>query len=135
MPTLNERAKFASQYLRNALVLNAPIDTGTLTAHGIGQVLDVGTNSWEILIGGGTVDYAVYTNEPWVAPRWKGATNPNLGWIERTIQACLPYMKMLMTGGVTEADVADLMMRQDAAIVKKIKQRQDEFLKDRGIGG
>lgn len=135
MPTLNERAKFATQYLRNALVLNAPADTTNLMAHGIGAVEDVSTNSWEIIIGGGTVDYAVYTNEPWVAPRWKGHSNPNQGWIENTIEACLPYMKMMMTGGVSESDVADLMMRQDKAIEKKRLDRIADFLASRGIGG
>ncbi len=41
-----------------------------------------------VVIGGGIVDYAPYTTYAWISPRWKGAKNPNEGWVERlTIQA------------------------------------------------
>lgn len=30
--------------------------------------------------------YVPYTNEPWVAEKWKGATNPNAGWWERFVE-------------------------------------------------
>jgi hypothetical protein len=33
-----------------------------------------------IFIGGGFVDYAIYTNEP-----WKRGTNPNEGWVDRIL--------------------------------------------------
>lgn len=27
--------------------------------------------------------YMVYTNEPWISPRWNGKKNPNEGWWDR----------------------------------------------------
>ena len=30
--------------------------------------------------------YVVYTNEPWLSPKWKGAKNPNEGWFERATE-------------------------------------------------
>lgn len=39
----------------------------------IGNVVD-------IYIDESVAPYAVYTNEPWTAKRWKGKPNPNEGW-------------------------------------------------------
>ena len=29
--------------------------------------------------------YAVYTNEKWISPKWKGAKNPNENWWEKMV--------------------------------------------------
>lgn len=40
------------------------------------------------------VDYAKYTNEPWISPYWRGKQNPNEGWFQR---AALAYAEALAT--------------------------------------
>lgn len=30
-------------------------------------------------------DYIVYTNEPWISPKWKGHKNPNEGWVKKAV--------------------------------------------------
>ncbi len=42
----------------------------------IGNVVD-------IYIDEDVAPYAIYTNDPWLAKRWKGNHNPNEGWWER----------------------------------------------------
>lgn len=39
-----------------------------------------------IIVGGGIVDYAVYTNEKWISPRWNGKQNPNEAWVEVAVR-------------------------------------------------
>jgi hypothetical protein len=76
------------------LKAGAPYDLGNLSAKGIIFVQD-GTNAHiqigapEITIQGGkTIDYAPYTNEPWLSPRWNGKSNPNQGWIDQGDKTC-----------------------------------------------
>lgn len=43
------------------------------------------TEGNRIVVGGGNVDYAVYTNSPWISPKWHGAQNPNEAWADDTV--------------------------------------------------
>lgn len=47
--------------------------------------------------------YAVYTNEPWQSPYWRGKQNPNEGWFQK---AALAYAEALATalGGTIRSD-------------------------------
>lgn len=44
-------------------------------------------NVVEIKVDARIAPYVVYTNEPWISPRWKGAQNPNEKWFERAVDA------------------------------------------------
>lgn len=63
----------------------SPVDTGHLRDMGI-TLKQTSPTSFEIEIGGETAPYAVYTNELWVSPRWKGRQNPNLHWIDNAVE-------------------------------------------------
>jgi hypothetical protein len=39
----------------------------------------------EIKVDAKIAPYVVYTNEPWISPKWKGAKNPNEKWFERVL--------------------------------------------------
>lgn len=44
--------------------------------------------------------YIPYTNEPWVAARWKGKKNPNEGWFERAADYIAKYISKKANGEV-----------------------------------
>ena len=69
----------AQKYLRRV----CPYDTGNLN-NSISVNIEDGRAF--IKIGGELAPYAVYTNERWVAPRWKGAKNPNEKWIDNAVK-------------------------------------------------
>lgn len=41
---------------------------------------------WNITIDSKIAPYVVYTNEPWISPRWHGRKNPNEKWIDRSVK-------------------------------------------------
>lgn len=88
--------------LHTALVANAPKDTWNLALDAIRIVQENG--AWYILIGGEIAPYAVFTNEP-----WEKGKNPNEGWIEKTIEECMPAIKQIMSGTITQDEVDELM--------------------------
>lgn len=62
-----------------------PVDTGNLRDNGI-QFAKTGENEFTISIGGSNAPYAVYTNEKWMSPRWRGKPNPNEHWIDNAVE-------------------------------------------------
>lgn len=40
--------------------------------------------------------YVPYTNEPWVASKWKGHKNPNEGWFKRAEQVVIREIESLV---------------------------------------
>lgn len=58
-----------------------PYRTGNMRQNGT-VAAGVSHNVAEIRIGGDKAPYAVYTEYPWISPRWNGRKNPNEGWIE-----------------------------------------------------
>lgn len=109
MASLKDRCYSAALALTNVLVKNAPKDTWNLARNGIWIVQESG--NYYICIGGERARYAVYTNEPWT----KG-TNPNEGWIERSIEEALPFIRAIMNGKVTNSDVDDYVKQNEEAI-------------------
>lgn len=71
--------------LRNRLLhiaqLYCPVDTGNMQTNALTAEI-VGDHSIRIHVDEAIAPYFPYTNEPWVSPRWNGATNPNEGWWE-----------------------------------------------------
>ena len=81
MATLYKATKTAYKYFKS----KAPVDKGNLRDHGI-SFEKTGRNQYTISIGAPGAPYAVYTNEVWVAPRWKGKRNPNEHWIDKAVE-------------------------------------------------
>lgn len=60
-----------------------PYDTGKM--HDSIRVEPKSKNEYRIVIGRPPATYAVYTNEEWIAPRWRGRHNPNEKWIDQGV--------------------------------------------------
>ena len=63
----------------------SPIDTGNLRWNAI-RFEYIDERTFKIYVDQGIAPYMPYTNEPWIAERWKGKKNPNEAWWQRTIE-------------------------------------------------
>lgn len=126
---MNNRDIMAYNVLVMALKSVCPYRTGNLERNGIRVKIDNGTMCVEIghetskLLG----EYAVYTNEPWISPKWGGKQNPNQGWIERGIEKALPLIKQVYQGMTADDfnNVMDDLQRQTATRQAQIRKRND----------
>ena len=111
-----------------ALKSVCPYRTGNLERNGIRGKIDNGTMCVEIGHDTSKVlgEYAVYTNEPWISPKWGGKQNPNQGWIERGIEKALPLIRQVYSG-MTIDDFNDLM----DDLQKQTATRQAEIRRNR----
>ena len=125
---MNNRDIMAYNVLVMALKSVCPYRTGNLERNGIRVNIDNGSMCVEIghetskLLG----EYAVYTNEPWISPKWGGKQNPNQGWIERGIEKALPLIRQVYSG-MTIDDFNDLMddlQRQTATRQAEIRRKR-----------
>lgn len=124
MATLSERSYTAAVLLTNVLVKNCPKDTWNLARNGIWIVQEDG--QYYVCIGGERARYAVYTEEP-----WEKGKNPNEGWIERSIEEALPFMRNIMTGSITESEVNDYIAQCEESVRKQQMARVKELLEKR----
>ena len=86
----------AEQILRE----KAPIDTGNLRYNAIKGKLKA-ENVYELEVDQSIAPYMVFTNEPWISPKWNGKKNPNEKWFENaTYYIALDLAKRL--GGKLE---------------------------------
>ena len=67
----------AVEYLRKV----APRDTGNLAENAIRYEFE-DDNTARIYVDQTIAPYMVYTNEPWLSPKWHGKKNPNENWFE-----------------------------------------------------
>lgn len=111
-----------------ALKSVCPYRTGNLERNGIRVKIDNGTMC--VVVGHDTSkllgEYAVYTNEPWISPKWGGKQNPNQGWIERGIEKSLPLIRQVYSG-MTIDDFNDLMddlQKQTATRQAEIRRKR-----------
>ena len=74
-----------------------PIDTGNMRYNAT-TFNSTGTMSCTIKVDGHIAPYAVYTNEPWVSPRWHGKKNPNEGWVEGGVELIAMYISQQLGG-------------------------------------
>ena len=111
-----------------ALKSVCPYRTGNLERNGIRVKIDNGTMCVEIGHDTSKVlgEYAVYTNEPWISPKWGGKQNPNQGWIERGSEKALPLIRKVYSG-MTIDDFNDLM----DDLQKQTATRQAEIRRNR----
>lgn len=45
--------------------------------------------------------YVVYTNEPWLSPKWNGKKNPNEGWWEKFLNTLMTKVNEKVEGELT----------------------------------
>lgn len=124
---MKNRQYQAALLLHTALVANAPKDTWNLALNSIRIAQEHG--QWFVLIGGEIAPYAEFTNEP-----WERGQNPNEGWIERTIEKCMPMIEQIMSGSITQAEIdeykrnsfeVDLVNQYNEHIDKKVRELEN----------
>ena len=126
---MNNRDIRADDVLVMALKSVCPYRTGDLERNGIRVKIDNGTMC--VVVGHETSkllgEYAVYTNEPWISPKWGGKQNPNQGWIERGIEKALPLIKQVYQGMTADDfnNVMDDLQRQIATRQAQIRKRNN----------
>lgn len=119
--TLEERNQYALQVIYYQLKIASPIDSGNLMLNGIRLFKDF------IGIGGEVATYARATNEKWESPRWHGKQNPNEKWIERTIELVQPLIKQIMEEPITQKDLENHLLFQEAYAGNKLDNRLKEI--------
>lgn len=78
-----------------------PIDTGNLRYNATNYD-STGERSCEFIVDGKIAPYAVYTNEPWLSPRWHGLKNPNEGWVQGGLELVAMYLSQQLGGAPIE---------------------------------
>lgn len=116
--TLDEKLRQVAEVLRNALIISAPKDTWNLALNAIRIVQEHG--DLYIVIGGEIAPYAVYTNEPWIN---RSGTNPNEGWIQKTIEDNKHLIKSILSGAYTHDEIDQLRKKQQAVIDHQFVRR------------
>lgn len=74
-----------SDYVVKRLKQLAPYDTGNLRNESIVKIR-VSVDKAVIYVNLEQAPYMSYTNEPWIAERWKGKKNPNEAWWNNAIE-------------------------------------------------
>lgn len=78
----------------------APYDTGNLSRNSI-RLIRWSENEAVIYIDKKIAPYMPYTNEPWIAERWKGKKNPNEGWFDAAAELIAELVADLSEGEIT----------------------------------
>lgn len=119
---LLKKTEICALILETACRIYAPKDTGNLSINAIKSVYEDGV--WQVVIGGELAPYAVYTNDPWVSPHWKGATNPNENWIQNAIEAVRPAIIGIFEGTYTEEEIVQYQEQLDLLLIQTIIYRE-----------
>lgn len=71
----------------------SPIDTGNLKYNAIRYEF-VDKDTCKIYVDESIAPYMVYTNEPWISPKWNGKKNPNEKWFDKAVNSLVETIKM-----------------------------------------
>lgn len=93
----------ACNILKTVLQARAPYRTGNLALNAIRVVEN------RVIVGGEIAEYAPSTNEPWSSSKWKGAKNPNEGWVQKAIKEASPIIQRVLSGKASDEDVKKAM--------------------------
>lgn len=118
-----QKTELAARIIETACVIYAPKDTGNLSLNAIRCVFEDGV--WQVVIGGEIAPYAVYTNEPWLSSKWKGAVNPNQGWIERAIESVRMYIIGIFQDRYTIEEIQKYQNRLSVLATNVVKARME----------
>ena len=77
-----------------------PYDTGNMALQAT-KVEKVSENEVKIFVDSAVAPYVVYTNEPWISPRWRGKENPNEKWFERATEKTAQAICSILGGEIT----------------------------------
>lgn len=115
---LLRKSQLCALILETSCRIYAPKDTGNLSINAIKSVYEDGM--WQVVIGGELAPYAVYTNEAWISEKWKGAQNPNEGWIQNAIEVVRPAIIGIFEGTYAEEEIARYQEQLDLLLIETI---------------
>lgn len=118
MIAYEEKTELAVDYLVQWLRIKAPKDTFNLALNGIRKAWNPDTWNWEVVIGGETAPYAVYTNEEWLA---RPGVNPNQAWIQKACQEAKPILVAILGGILSREDYEKLKNNNTNALAEQLK--------------
>lgn len=104
-----------------------PVDTGNM--RDTINVNQENESTWVVSIGAPGAPYAVYTNEKWVSPRWKGKPNPNEHWIDQGVRQFVEYLAA-HTGGelnYNQSEIDDRLSNKSYWDSEEGKQKLKEY--------
>lgn len=111
----------AQDVILSVLRVHCPLKTGRLS-----KSINAENEQLVITIGDDDVQYAPFTNEPWVDERWHGKQNPNEGWIERALDIAVPIVDRLLQGSITEAEAREIVNSNNAIWQKKLDKAAEK---------
>ena len=80
----------------NLLRQASPIDTGNLRHNAIRA--EVGEDYYKIYVDENIAPYMVFTNEPWLSPKWNGKKNHNEHWFDKVAESIALYVAKRLHG-------------------------------------
>lgn len=119
---LLRKSQLCALILETSCRIYAPKDSRTLSRDAIKSAYEDGM--WQVVIGGELAPYAVYTNEAWISEKWKGAQNPNEGWIQNAIEAVRPAIIGIFEGTYTEEEIAEYQNKLNILADELIEKRE-----------
>ena len=120
---LLRKSQLCALILETSCRIYAPKDTdGNLSINAIKSVYEDGM--WQVVIGGELAPYAVYTNEAWISEKWKGAQNPNEGWIQKAIESVRTVIVGIFQGIYTEEEISKYQQQLDLLLIETIIYRE-----------
>ena len=81
-----------------------PYDTGNMATLAT-KVEKVAENQVRIYVDAAIAPYVVYTNEPWISPKWRGKENPNEKWFERAVEMVAQELTAMLGGTLSTEEV------------------------------
>lgn len=81
-----------------------PYDSGNLR-NSATYVKKNSENEVQIFVDSEIAPYVVYTNEPWISPKWKGKENPNEKWFERAVEMVAQELAAMLGGTLSTEEV------------------------------
>lgn len=118
---IKEKEFKIAQYIESALKTDAPKDTWNLTNNGIRAVQQ--SLKWVVLVGGEPADYAIKLNEE----------GKHKGWVNKTIERCMPTIKNILSDNITNEEMEDLLEQENNKLQDKLQkhiERKERELND-----
>lgn len=92
-----ERFNYICLYAVDLLRSFAPIDTGNLRYNAI-RYEWINETTFKIYVDESIAPYMPFTNEPWIAAKWKGKPNPNEGWWQGACEFIIDLLAQELQG-------------------------------------
>lgn len=79
-----------------------PYDTGNMARDAL--VYELQGDQFIVRVDPAIAPYVPYTNEPWIAEKWKGKQNPNEGWWNRFAEEFMRRLATKLKGSIEKVN-------------------------------